>query len=65
MRSDLYCSEQPRASHSIARHLRESHGVALEEAELQSILDRFVARGFMLSEDNLFLSLGLPAYRRA
>jgi ribosomal peptide maturation radical SAM protein 1 len=61
----LYCSEQPCAPHAIARHLRESHGIALEEFELQPILDRFVARGFMLREDHLYLSLALPAYRRA
>lgn len=51
--------------HSIAQHLRDSFGVNLDDASLEAIVDRFVSRGFMLAEDNLYLSLGLPAYRRA
>jgi ribosomal peptide maturation radical SAM protein 1 len=61
----LYCSDQPRAAHSIAQHLHDSVGFDLDNTSLMAILDRFVSRGFMLAEDNLYLSLGLPAYRRA
>jgi ribosomal peptide maturation radical SAM protein 1 len=61
----LYCSDQPRAAHSIALNLRDSFGINLDDSSLEAILDRFVSRGFMLAEDNLYLSLGLPAYRRA
>jgi ribosomal peptide maturation radical SAM protein 1 len=61
----LHCSDQPRAAHGIARHLRDSLGINFDDRDLQNILDRFVARGFMLADDNLYLSLGLPAYRRA
>jgi ribosomal peptide maturation radical SAM protein 1 len=61
----MYCSDQPRAMHGIAQHLREKRGITLDEASLAVILNRFVSRGFMLAEDNLYLSLGLPAYRRA
>ena len=61
----LYCSDQPRGVHNIAQYLRDCVGVNLEVDSLQAILDRFVSRGFMLAEDNVYLSLGLPAYRRA
>jgi hypothetical protein len=60
-----HCSDQPRALHSIAQHLRDRHGMELDDSSLAGILDRFVSRGFMLADDNLYLSLGLPAYRRA
>ena len=61
----VHCSDQPRATHGIAKHLLDSLGIRLDESDLQLILNRFVARGFMLAEDNLYLSLALPAYRRA
>ena len=61
----LHCSDQPRAAHGIAQHLRDRLGISLDDRDLQDILDRFVARGFMLTADQLYLSLGLPAYRRA
>jgi hypothetical protein len=61
----LHCSDQPRAAHGIAQHLRNELGIDLDDRALQSILDRFVARDFMMTENDLYLSLGLPAYRRA
>lgn len=61
----LFCSEQPRALHSIAQHLRDCVGFELDDTNLVAILDRFIARGLILAEDNVYLSLALPAYRRA
>lgn len=60
-----FCSDQPRPLHGIARHLQETQGLDIEEESLTAILDRFLARGFMMKEDNVYLSLGLPAYRRS
>jgi ribosomal peptide maturation radical SAM protein 1 len=61
----IYCSEQPRSLDNIVQFLRSSCGVTLGQGNLEAILERFVARGFMLAEDNLYLSLALPSYRRA
>jgi len=61
----MYCSEQPRSLDNIDQFLRKSCGVTLEGGDLEAILDRFVRRGFVLAEDNLYLSLALPSYRRA
>ncbi len=60
-----YCSDQPRALEGVSQFLQETHEIVTDRPDLESILDRFVARGFMLSEDGLYLSLALPAYRPA
>lgn len=60
-----YCSDLARARHSIARHIQDSLGVEIEDESLTAILERFVSRGFMLAEDDVYLSLALPAYRPA
>jgi ribosomal peptide maturation radical SAM protein 1 len=60
-----YCSDQPRSLEGVDQFLRERHGMAIDPADLESILQRFVSRGFMLAEDGVYLSLALPAHRPA
>ena len=60
-----YCSDQPRALEGVGQFLRETHKIVIDRRDLESILQRFVSRGFMLAEDGLYLSLALPAYRPA
>lgn len=61
----LFCSDHPRTTHSMAQYLRECLDIDIDDASLTAILERFVTRGFMLAEDNLYLSLALPANRYA
>jgi ribosomal peptide maturation radical SAM protein 1 len=60
-----YCSDQPRSLDGVGQFLRETHEIMIDRGDLESILNRFVSRGFMLAEDGLYLTLALPSYRPA
>ncbi len=58
--ADVYlaCSDKPQTAQSLSRHL--SH-LALSTNEIQEILQRFANNGLMMQDENLYLSLALPA----
>ncbi|SLN72192.1 Radical SAM superfamily protein [Falsiruegeria litorea R37] len=57
----LYCSDTYRSTSQAVQHVNEQGAYSYGEDEVRGALDEFCRRGLMVSEDDVYLSLAVPA----